>query len=210
MDTVAFGCFRREVFAEVGLFDERLIRNQDYEFNRRLVRAGKRVWLNPAIKAEYYNQATLSGLYEQAFGTGKWNPWTWVVAPYAFAPRHVVPGLFVLGLLGVLGSWLASAAPVGRCLVPWGWMLLAAIMVPYLTLALFSSFQQSRRYGAGLLPLLPPLFLVYHASYGLGTLWGALRLFFGATPIQKTREPWPGAGRYRAWPKPDAKPESRT
>jgi hypothetical protein len=46
-DTATFGCFRRRVFDEVGLFDERLVRNQDYEFNKRLKAAGKRIWLNP-------------------------------------------------------------------------------------------------------------------------------------------------------------------
>jgi glycosyltransferase involved in cell wall biosynthesis len=189
-DTVPYGCFRREIFTEIGLFDERLVRNQDYEFNRRLTRAGKRIWLNPAIQVKYYNQATLRGLLIQAFGTGKWNPWTWFVAPCAFAPRHVVPGLFVLGLLGVLGFTF---------LVPRGWLALVTIFTPYLVLALLASFQQSRRYGLGILLFLPPLFLVYHTSYGLGTLWGALRLFVGATPVQKIREPWPGAGKHRAW-----------
>lgn len=189
-DTVPYGCFRREVFTDIGLFDERLVRNQDYEFNRRLTSAGKRVWLSPEIKVKYYNQATLAGLFRQAFGTGKWNPWTWFVAPYAFAPRHIVPGLFVLGLL--IGTGLAVLAP-------WGRLVLVTIFAPYFTLALLASFQQSHRYGLGILSFLPPLFLAYHVSYGLGTLWGALRLFVGATPVQRIREPWPGAGRNRAW-----------
>lgn len=191
-DTVPFGCFRREVFEEVGLFDERLVRNQDYEFNCRLARAGKRIWLNPAIEVRYYNQATLSGLFRQAFGTGKWNPWMWFVAPYSFAPRHAVPGLFVVSLFLVLGLWF---------LVPNGWIAVAAILVPYFVLALIASFQQGRRYGFALALPLPVLFFTYHVSYGLGTLWGALRLLTGATPVQKIREPWPGAGRCRAWPR---------
>jgi succinoglycan biosynthesis protein ExoA len=191
-DTVPYGCFRREVFAEIGPFDERLVRNQDYEFNRRLTRAGKRIWLNPAIKVQYYNQATLAGLFRQAFGTGRWNPWTWFVAPYAFAPRHAVPGLFVLGLLVVLGS---------SFLVHRLWILPAAILAPYFVLALLASIQQGRRYGFGLALPLPVLFFTYHISYGLGTIWGALRLLFGATPVQRIREPWPGAGRFRAWPR---------
>jgi hypothetical protein len=197
---VAFGCFRREVFAEVGLFDERLVRNQDYEFNRRLGHSGKRIWFNPAIQAKYYNQATLGGLFKQAFGTGKWNPWMWFVAPYAFAARHAVPGLFVLGMFLVFGFWF---------LVSWGWIALAAILGPYFALALVASFQQGRRYGFGLALPLPALFFAYHASYGLGTLWGALRLLFGATPVQKTREPWAGAGRFRAWPKTVSKATDR-
>ena len=160
--------------------------------NRRLARAGKRTWLNPAIQVKYYNQATLGGLFKQAFGTGKWNPWTWFVAPYAFAARHAIPGLFVLGVFLVLGFWF---------LVPWGWIAPVVLLAPYLSLALLAAFQQGRRYGFGLALPLPILFFTYHVSYGLGTLWGALRLLSGATPVQKTREPWPGAGRFRAWPR---------
>lgn len=189
-DTVAFGCFRRAALVEVGLFDERLVRNQDYELNRRFCCAGKRVWLDPAIQAKYYNQATLGGLFKQAFGTGKWNPWMWFVAPYSFAPRHAVPGLFALALFISVG--LAAS-------LSWGWMSLAGILTPYAVLAVLASLEQSDRYNRRLLPFLPPLFLLYHSSYGLGTLWGALRLLIRATPVQKIREPWPGAGRYRAW-----------
>jgi len=189
-DTVPYGCYRRGVFDRIGWFDERLTRNQDYEFSRRILAAGGKIWCNPAIQTRYYTQATLRGLFKQAFGTGMWNPWTWFVAPYAFGPRHAIPGIFVLALLG--------AVTLAAC-ISWGWIAPAAIMVPYLALALLASYQQACRFGVRLLPLLPPLFFAYHASYGLGTLWGALRLLVGATPVQKVREPWPGAGRHRAW-----------
>jgi len=51
VDTVPFGCFRRDVFDRVGLFDEELIRNQDDEFNFRLIRSGGRVLLVPDVAA---------------------------------------------------------------------------------------------------------------------------------------------------------------
>jgi len=35
-DAVSFGCYRREVFDRIGLFDEDLVRNQDDEFDLRL------------------------------------------------------------------------------------------------------------------------------------------------------------------------------
>jgi hypothetical protein len=189
-DTVAFGCFRREVFDEVGLFDERLIRNQDYEFNCRLARAGKRVWLNPAIQAKYYNQGTIAGLLGQAAFTGKWNPWMWYVAPYAFSYRHSIPVAAIIA--GISAAAMSFASYVGR-------MFLASLLLLYVVAAVVSAFQQARRYGWWMLPLLPFLFLCYHTAYGLGTLWGAARLLIGATPVQKVREPWPGANRFRAW-----------
>ena len=40
VDTVPFGCWRREVFEKYGDYDERLIRNQDIELNKRIIRGG--------------------------------------------------------------------------------------------------------------------------------------------------------------------------
>ena len=40
VDTVTFGCWRRQTLLDLGLFDEALVRNQDDELNLRLVRRG--------------------------------------------------------------------------------------------------------------------------------------------------------------------------
>ena len=40
VDTVPFGCWKRDVFEKYGYFDERLVRNQDIEFNKRIKRGG--------------------------------------------------------------------------------------------------------------------------------------------------------------------------
>src|SRR6185436_20723054 len=52
-DTVFGGCYRREVFDKVGLFNEDLVRGQDFEFNVRLHRAGLRTLLVPTIRSTY-------------------------------------------------------------------------------------------------------------------------------------------------------------
>jgi len=195
VDTVPFGCYRREVFEKIGLFDERLIRNQDYEFNRRLVKSGGKIWCNPSIKATYFNQQNLIGLFKQAFNTGHWNPWMWYVAPYSFTLRHVIPALFVLSVLSTIVITIFSS---------WGWLSLLFILSAYFLLALKAALDQSRRFGWWLFPVLPFLFFVYHFSYGIGILKGLLALIFGVSPVQRIKEPWPGAGRYRAWP-PKAK-----
>lgn len=190
-DTVPYGCFRRTLFARIGLYDERLVRNQDYELNRRLLAAGGRVWCDPTIKVRYFNQQTLRGLLGQAVFTGRWNPWMWYLAPYTFAARHAVPAIFVLGL--VVSSGLACLGWPGR-------LLLALILSPYSLLACISSWQQARRHGTWMLPLLPVLFCAYHIAYGIGILSGVLALIQGQAPVQGGAEPWPGAGSYRLAP----------
>jgi glycosyltransferase involved in cell wall biosynthesis len=190
-DTVPFGCYRRQVFEQVGWFDERLVRNQDYEFNRRLANAGGRIWLNPQINAVYYNQADLIGLLRQALNTGEWNVYMWYLAPYSFARRHAIPLAFVSTLI-----LMAS------CSFVWpraAFIVLAAILSAYFILALKASGEQSKRYGKRLFPFLPFAFWLYHVAYGLGELRGIVRLVIGRAPVQSEPEPWKGAGSFRAW-----------
>ncbi len=191
-DTVVYGCYRRQVFTRIGLYDERLVRNQDYELNRRLLKAGGSIWRNPAIQVRYYNQGSLRGLLKQALVTGQWNPWMWYVAPYSFTWRHAIPSAFILALLGACLLYLA--APLLSV------ALLASILVPYGTLAFLSALQQARRYRIWMLAVLPFLFFAYHFAYGLGGIWGIFLLAIKRAPVQLASEPWPGAGCYRAWP----------
>jgi len=190
-DTVPYGCYRRSVFAQIGWYDERLVRNQDYELNARLHKAGGLVWRNPDIKIYYHNQSTFLGLLRQAIFTGEWNPWMWYVAPYSLSLRHGIPGLFVFSILFSSIVFVFSY---------WGGVLLLAIIIPYFILALLSAGQQAVRYGWWMTLLLPFMFLAYHLAYGLGTIWGILLLLVRRAPVQMEQEPWANAGRYRAWP----------
>ncbi len=192
-DTVPYGCYQRAVFDRIGWYDERLVRDQDYELNRRLSKAGGQIWLNPAIQIKYYNQGTLRGLLRQAYFTAQWNAWMWYLAPYTFSPRHAIPGAFVAGLIiGALSSLL----------IPILWIPFLLVVALYALLAIGSGVQQSRRYGLWMLPILPFLFLAYHLAYGAGTLWGGVLLAVRQAPVQHQSEPWPGAGYYRVTPSP--------
>ena len=52
-DTVPFGCYKREVFEKTGLFDTDLVRNQDDEFNGRLLKLGGKIFLIPQVIINY-------------------------------------------------------------------------------------------------------------------------------------------------------------
>jgi hypothetical protein len=188
-DTVPYGCYRREIFEAIGLYDERLVRNQDYEINRRLIKRGGRIWLNPAIQVRYYNQDSLSGLLRQAFVTSQWNLWMWFIAPYSFAWRHAIPSGFAATLLTALLAFLFSTNIAVTSL--------ALILLPYSVAALLASFQQAHRQGLWMVLFLPFLFLAYHLAYGLGGLRGLWLLTIRKSPIQRISEPWLGAGNYR-------------
>ena len=60
-DTVYLGVFDRAALEAAGLFDETLARNQDYELNIRLRRAGGTVWFDPELWARYRPRGSLRG-----------------------------------------------------------------------------------------------------------------------------------------------------
>ena len=73
VDTVFLGVFDRKAGDEVGWFAETLIRNQDYEFNIRLRKAGGTIWFNPALVVEYQPRSSLRALARQYFDYGRYK-----------------------------------------------------------------------------------------------------------------------------------------
>ncbi len=96
VDTVLFFCFYKNITEKIGLFDERIFRNQDNEFNYRMKKNGFKLWQNPDIIIKYYNVDSFKKLFFQAFTTGKWNLWTVFIHPFCLKLRHFIPFGFVL------------------------------------------------------------------------------------------------------------------
>jgi len=169
VDTVPFGCFRCEVFQQVGLFDERLWRNQDFEMNQRIRKAGGRLWLDPRLHSAYYSRATLSALMRHAWINGFWNALSHALHPYSFCLRHALPVAFVLGLTAAMA---ASALALATGTVFWRVVALVLWLpyVLYLALDLVVSLRLGRtgRERAALLVTFP----AFHLWYGAGLAWG--------------------------------------
>ncbi|HUF66130.1 MAG TPA: glycosyltransferase family 2 protein [Gemmatimonadaceae bacterium] len=177
IDTVPYGCFRRSIFERVGLFDERLVRAQDYEMNCRIRANGGRIWLDPAIRADYYQQPDLKSFLDKQFRVeAPYNAYMWYLAPYAFTPRHAVSAFFAAGVIG--GLMLSP-------FIPWVQIAFLGVMALYFVLAVLSAGQQARRYRRpGLLLALPVAFFLFHFVHGLGVIRGLLNLAVGRAPVQ--------------------------
>src|SRR5215813_11280249 len=76
VDTVPFGAFRREVFDRVGMYNEKLVRNQDNDLNARIRTAGGRIYQTPALMTYYHPVKTFGGLLRYIFRTGRWTIFT--------------------------------------------------------------------------------------------------------------------------------------
>jgi glycosyltransferase involved in cell wall biosynthesis len=73
VDTVYLGCFLREALNEIGGFDERFIRAQDWELNFRLRELGGKIYFDPRLEVTYRPRPNLAALAKQYFEYGRWR-----------------------------------------------------------------------------------------------------------------------------------------
>jgi len=151
VDTVFGGCYKRKVFERIGFFNEKLIRSSDMEFNLRLKRAGGKILLVPDIISYYYPKDNLKDFFLHNIRDG-----IWAILPLKFTKiplklRHYIPLIFILTL--PISIWL------------------------YIPVSLYFSlkiaFQQKNwRYFF----IMPIVFAVRHIGYGVGSVWGFVKL----------------------------------
>lgn len=179
VDTVPFGCFRRELFDEIGLFREDLDRSEDMEFNTRLRNHGGKILLVPEIRSLYQVRGTLRQIVPHYFRSGFGSIAPWKVGVAAAKLRHVIPMIFVTSmvLLGLLAPFISWSA----------WTLLGAI-VAYVACSLSSAVHIAvKRHRAEYVVTMPLAFALLHTVYGAGSLYALSRLttgriFKGARP----------------------------
>jgi succinoglycan biosynthesis protein ExoA len=166
VDTVYMGAWRKQTFDRIGMFDEELVRNQDDEFNYRLLSHGGRILLSQQIRSHYYNRSTLKTLSRQYFQYGYWKVRVMQKHPRQMRLRQFIPAAFVLVLF--LGS---AFAPLSGA---FGYGALACVAA-YLILNLSASLLSVAKHGWNHVALLPGVFATLHFSYGLGFIVGTVR-----------------------------------
>ncbi len=161
VDTVAFGAYKREVFEAVGLFDEELVRNQDDEFNFRVLKGGFKIYLNPDIKADYYVRGDFQKLWRQYYQYGYWKVYVNRKHGAITTMRQLVPAFMVSCF--AFTFLLAVIFPVFWNLFLFGFFL-------YLGASIYFA-QRKVRFTNAIWGLIRS-FIVLHFSYGSGYLKG--------------------------------------
>jgi len=169
VDTVAFPCFRKELWEDLGGFNEELLTNEDYDFNYRVRLSGGTVLLDRTEHCDYFARSTLSGLARQYFRYGQWKARMLKLHPRSIRGRHLVAPVFVASilLLSLSGIWTSVAL----------WLLGLELMV-YITLALLLGWQRGYGIldGLALTLIMPLIFLIIHLSWGISFFLGFVRL----------------------------------
>lgn len=167
VDTVPFGCFKRDVFNEIGLFDVDLTRNQDDEFNGRIIKNGGEIYLLPDLVIKYYARDTISKVSKMFYQYGLFKPLVNKKLGSPATARQFFPLLFVLGL--ILGPILGLVSKSF-------FAIYIAVLLLYLLIAtVISTIEVVKQKNMKLLFFLPITFLVIHFSYGWGYLIGIIR-----------------------------------
>lgn len=162
VDTVPFGCYRREIFDQIGLFDEELIRNQDDEFNFRLIQRGGRVLLLPEVSCRYFARRSFRQLGRMYYQYGYFKPLVARKVGRVMTVRQLVPSILIAALIGSAGVSLT---------VPGAGAAFACVVAVYAAFVLACSVAATGtdlRCGAALTAVFP----ILHFSYGFGFLRG--------------------------------------
>lgn len=168
VDTVFCGCYRKEVFEKIGYYNENLIRSQDIELNRRLLKGGGKILLVPEIKAYYYPQDSLSKFLKHNFIDGLWTIFPFKFGIRIFSWRHLLPLMFVSVLLFSL-----SLSFFFRIF----FILFFFILTSYFIINLFFSFQIAKKEkNLKLFFILPLVFFSRHFAYGFGSLSALIKI----------------------------------
>ncbi len=170
VETVPFGCWKRETFDKYGMYDVRLVRNQDIELNKRIIRGGGKIVIVPDTYSTYMARETYKALAKNNYGNGKWNILTvyYTKEMRSLSLRHFVPFVFVLSLIVptlVSLFWLPALC-----------VSALAFCAYLLTLGCVSA-KLAMSKGLNFFYLLIS-FLVLHVSYGCGSLIGVMKLPF--------------------------------
>ena len=167
VDTVPFGAFNRDLLDQVGMFDETLLTNEDYEFNVRVRKHGGKIWLDPEIRSVYYARKDLAALSRQYWRYGYWKWQMLRRYPETLRLRQALPPLFILTLVFLV--LLSPFVPLGFNLI------LAGLIVVYITTLFLAGLQTSiRNKDPELLIGVPLAIACMHFSWGGGFLWGII------------------------------------
>ncbi len=167
VDTVVYAAYRKELFEQIGYFDEELHISEDAELNWRIRQAGYKIFYTPEIVSYYYPRKNLKTLFKQFFNYGilRVN----VIKKHADALKlvHLLPPLFV-GVTILFG--------IGGFIMPRLWYAFLIGLVLYVFYTGFGAVVTAARSKKfAFIFVLPLVFATMQISWGLGFIVGIFK-----------------------------------
>ena len=163
VDTVVYAAYKRELFDEIGYFEENFSISEDAELNWRIRKAGHKIFFSPNIKSYYHPRRTVPKFIQQMFRYGILRVHMFKKHKSAVKITHLVPPLFVFMLITLLVLTLASF------LNP---IVILAVLLSYFLVNLLSVLLKTTKKNLHFIPLISFLIFLLHFSWGLGFIVG--------------------------------------
>lgn len=162
-DTLPYCAYRRDLIDKIGWIDEDLIRDQDEEFNYRILKNRGKIYYTPRIKSYLYIRPDFRRLWKQHFQYGYFKPLVVQKAGGIFTWRQTIPSIFVgsLFITGLFSFFIRYSR--------WGFLV---IFGSYIGVNLLFSLILSIKEDFKLFPFIAISFTTLHVSYGVGYIKG--------------------------------------
>lgn len=102
VDTVYLGVFQKDALLNIGGFDERFTRAQDWELNFRLRAQGGTIYFDPRLEVTYRPRSTVATLAKQYFEYGRWRRVVSRLHKGTINYRYLAPPVALAGFIGSL------------------------------------------------------------------------------------------------------------
>jgi succinoglycan biosynthesis protein ExoA len=157
--------FRAQAFLSAGGYDESFRHNEDAELDCRLSAAGRRIYLDAAIRIGYRPRGSFASLWRQYFNYGRGRSRTVRRHPSSLRLRQfAVPFHLVLSILSVACAILFHSA----------WLLAWPIL--YLAVLALVSIQLTLKKRDSAAMLAAPIAFTMHTAWALGFFWGLVSI----------------------------------
>jgi len=165
VDTVVYAAYKKELFDEVGYFEENFAISEDAEFNWRIRNAGHKIFYSPKIKSYYYPRDSVTKFLKQMFRYGILRVNVLKKHSNAIKFKHLIPSGFVLANIALLALGLGKIISMD-----YFYCLLALYFLLNIASCLISTFPKKLAF----LPALPLLIYFMHFAWGSGFILGFL------------------------------------
>jgi len=165
VDTVVYAAYKRELFDELGFFEENFTISEDAEFNWRIRKAGYKIFFSPNIKSYYYPRKNLKKFIYQMFRYGILRVNVLKKHLSAFKISHIIPPLFVVCLITLLVLLILSKIPSIYFLI-----FIIGYFVVNIVGTIYRSAGESITYSL----ILPLIIFLMHFAWGLGFIVGLI------------------------------------
>jgi glycosyltransferase involved in cell wall biosynthesis len=173
VDTIGTPAYRKSIFSDIGYFDESLTRNQDDDFNYRLIKKGYKILLKSNISITYIVRSNYYSLYKQYRQYAYWKVFVNKKHKSITTLRQLFPVIFMLSI--IIFSIISLFYPIVF------YILIFELLV-YFILNIIFALKDNLFNIKNVIGQVFSCF-VLHFSYGLGYIEGIIDfIFFNKTP----------------------------